>query len=103
MRRPFRKTTAWAAHLLREFKAPTGVTVMILCDADDLCHTVVQACRAQGFRLASTLQGHRCLCKPGWQLQARRYGKNVVRRRRTTSVVLPKPRGNVRDRSVDAG
>jgi hypothetical protein len=103
MGRPFRKTTALAAHLIREFKAPTGVTVMVLCDAYDLGHTVVQACRAQGFRLASPLTGNRRLFKPGWKLKAGRYGKHVFRRRRTTSLVLPKPHGRVRYRDVDAG
>jgi SRSO17 transposase len=103
MGRPFRKTTELAAHLIREFKAPRGVTVMVLFDAYYLCHTVVQACRAQGFRFASTLKGNRSLFKPGWKLKAGRYGKNVFRRRRTTSLALPKPHGSVRYRYVDAG
>jgi DDE superfamily endonuclease len=101
--RPFRKTTELAAHLIREFKAPAGVQVMVLFDAYYLCHTVVQACRAQGFRFASTLKGNRSLFKPGWKLKAGRYGKNVFRRRRTTSLVLPKPYASVRYRYVDAG
>jgi hypothetical protein len=36
---PFRKTTELAAQRLREFKAPMGVTVVVLCDADSLCPT----------------------------------------------------------------
>jgi len=103
MGRPFRKTTELAAHLIREFKAPRGVTVMVLFDAYDLCHTVVQACRAQGFRFASTLKGNRRLFKPGWKLKAGRSGKHVFRRRRPTSMALPKPHGRVRYRDVDAG
>jgi hypothetical protein len=73
--RPFRTTTALAAQLLQEFKAPAGVKVMVLCDAYYLCHPVVQACRAQGVRFASTLKGHRSLLKPGWTLKAGRYGQ----------------------------
>jgi hypothetical protein len=48
--RPFRKPTELVAHLGRELKAPLGVKVSVLFDADSLCHPVVQACRAQGFR-----------------------------------------------------
>jgi hypothetical protein len=100
---PFQQTTAWAAHLIREFKAPSGVTVIVLVDAYYLCHTVGQACRAQGLRMASTLKGHRSLFKPGWQLKAGRYGQNLLRRRRTRSLVLTKRHGRVRYRDVDAG
>src|SRR5262245_21297209 len=50
---PFRKTTELAAQLIREFKAPAGVKVMVLCDAYYLCHTVVKACREQHFHFAS--------------------------------------------------
>jgi SRSO17 transposase len=99
----FRKTTELAAHLIREFKAPAGVKVMVLFDAYYLCQTVVQACRAQGFRFASTLKGNRSLFKPGWKLKAGHYSKNLFRRRRTTSLVLTKPYGSVRYRYVDAG
>ncbi len=101
--RPFRKTTELAAHLIREFQAPSGVKVMVLFDAYYLCHTVVQACREQGFHFASTLKGNRSLFKPGWKLKAGRYGKNVFRRRRTMSLVLKKPHGSSRYRYVDAG
>jgi SRSO17 transposase len=101
--RPFRKTTELAAHLIREFKAPCGVKVIVLFDAYYLCHTVVQACRAQGFRFASTLKSNRSLFKPGWKLKAGRYGQNLFRRRRTTALLLTKPHGRVRYRYVDAG
>jgi SRSO17 transposase len=100
---PFQKTTELAAHLIREFKAPGGVKVIVLFDAYYLCHTVVQACRAQGFRFASTLKGNRNLFKPGWKLKAGRYGQNLFRRRRTMSLVLTKRHGRVRYRYVDAG
>jgi hypothetical protein len=100
---PFQKTTELAAHLIREFKCPGGVQVIVLFDADDLCHTVVQACRAQGCRLASTLTGHRRLFKPGWQLTAGRYGQKRFRRRRHMSLVLTKRHGRVRYRDVDVG
>jgi SRSO17 transposase len=100
---PFRKTTELAARLIREFKAPRGVKVMVVFDAYYLCHTVVQACREQGFRFASTLKGNRSLFKSGWKLKAGRYGKNLFRRCRTTSLGLTKPHGSVRYRYVDAG
>jgi hypothetical protein len=99
---PFRKTTALAIHLIWECDAPKGVTVLVLFDADDLCHTIVQACRVQRCRLASTLKGNCRLSKSGWKLKAGHYGKNVFRRRRTTSLVLQKPHGRVRYHSVDA-
>jgi hypothetical protein len=100
---PFHKTTELAAHLIREFQAPAGVQVMVLFDAYYLCHTVVQACRDQGFHFASTLKGNRRLCKQGWRLKAGRYGQNLFRRRRTTLLVIEKPHGHIRYRWVDAG
>jgi len=100
---PFCKTTELAAQLIQEFQAPTGVKVMVLFDAYYLCHTVVQACRDQGFHFASTLKSHRCLYKQGWRLKAGRYGQNLFRRRRTTPLVSAKSPGAVRYRYVDAG
>jgi hypothetical protein len=61
-----------AAQLIRECQAPTGVTVVGLFEADDLCPTVVQACREKRCHFASTLKSHRRLFKLGWQLQAGR-------------------------------
>ena len=100
---PFRKTTELAAELIRECKAPAGVKVMVLFDAYYLCHTVVKACREQGFHFASTLKSNRSLFKPGWKLKAGRYAKNLLRRRRTEPLMLEKPHGQVRYRYVDAG
>jgi SRSO17 transposase len=100
---PFRKTTELAAELIRECEAPAGVKVMVLFDAYYLCHTVVKACREQGFHFASTLKSHRSLFKPGWKLKAGRYGKNLFRRHRTAPLMLEKPHGQVRYRYVDAG
>ena len=100
---PFRKTTEVAAQLIRAFTPPDGVDVMVLFDAYYLCHTVVQACREQRFHFASTLKSNRSLFKQGWKLKAGRYGRNLVRRRRTTSLVSAKPQGNARYRWVDAG
>jgi SRSO17 transposase len=100
---PFRKTTELAAQLIREFKAPAGVKVVVLFDAYYLCRTVVQACREQHFHFASTLKSHRSLFKPGWKLKAGRYGRNLLRRRRTDPLVIAKPHGKARDRFVDAG
>jgi SRSO17 transposase len=100
---PFRKTPELAAELIREGKAPAGVKVMVLFDADYLCHTVVKACREQGFHLAATLKSNRSLFKPGWKLKAGRDGTNRFRRRRTAPLMLEKPHGQVRYRYVDAG
>jgi SRSO17 transposase len=100
---PFRKTTALAAQLIREFQPPAGIKVMVLFDAYYLCRTVVKACREQGFHFASTLKSNRRLSKQGWRLKAGRYGRNLCRRRRTDTLDLAKPYGRVRYRFVDAG
>jgi SRSO17 transposase len=100
---PFRKTTELAAQLLREFKAPISVTVVVLFDADYLCPTVVKAYREKSFHLASTLKSHRRLFKLGWKLKAGRYGRNLFRRRRTDTLDLWKPYERVHYRFGDAG
>jgi hypothetical protein len=100
---PFRKTTELAAQLIREFTPPAGVKVIVLFDAYYLCRTVVQACREQHFPLASTLKSNRTLYKQGWKLHAGRYGRNLLRRRRTEPLVIDKPHGSARYRYVDAG
>ena len=101
--RPFRKTTELAAQLIRECKAPTGVKVVVLCDAYDLCPTVVKACREQRFHVASTLKSNRSRFKQGWKLKAGRYGRDLFRRRRADTLALSKPYGQVHYRFVDAG
>jgi SRSO17 transposase len=100
---PFRKTTELAAQLIREFKAPAGVKVVVLFDAYYLCRTVVQACREKHFHFASTLKSNRSLFKQGWKLKAGRYGRNLFRRRRADTLVIVKPHGKARYRFVDAG
>src|SRR4029450_3824407 len=100
---PFQKTTELAAQLIREFKAPAGVKVVVLFDAYYLCPTVVKACREQQFHFASTLKSNRSLFKQGWKLHAGRDGRNLFRRRRTDTLDLAKPYGSVRYRFVDAG
>ena len=99
----FRKTTELAAQLIQEFKAPTGVNVIVLFEAYDLCRRVVQACRDQHGHFASTLKSNRSLFKSGWKLKAGRYGKNLFRRRHTATLVSAKPHGSARYRDVDAG
>jgi hypothetical protein len=99
---PFHKTLELAAQLIREFEPPTGVKVVVLFDADSLCPTVVKACCERQFHLASTLQSYRSLFKQGWKLKAGRYGRNLGRRRRTDTLDLTKPYGQVRYRFVDA-
>jgi hypothetical protein len=98
-----RKTTALTAQLIREFKAPPGVAMVVLFDAYDLCSTIVKACRETPFHVASTLKSHRRLFELGWKLKAGRYGRNLFRRRRTDTLDLSKPYGQVHDRFVDAG
>jgi hypothetical protein len=100
---PFHKTTELAAQLIREFTPPAGVKVVVVFDAYYLCPTVVKACRAQHFHFASTLKSNRSLFTQGWKLNAGRYGRNLFRRRRTTTLDLAKPDGPVRYRFVDAG
>jgi hypothetical protein len=100
---PFRKTTELAAQLIREFRPPAGVKVMVLFDTYYLCPTVVKACRESRFHFASTLKSNRSLFKHGWKLQAGRYGRNLFRRRRTDTLDLAKSYGPVRYRFVDAG
>ena len=100
---PCRKTTAWAAHLMREVNAPAGVKGRGLFEASDLCATGVQACREQRFPLASTLKSHRRRFKPGWKLKAGRSGRNRCRRHRTETPVITKPYGSARDRYREAG
>jgi hypothetical protein len=100
---PFQKTTELAAQLIREFKAPSSVKVVVLFDAYYLCPTVVKACRQQCFPFASTLKTNRRLFKQGWKLEAGRYGRNLFRRRRTDTLTIAKPHGRARYRFVDAG
>jgi len=100
---PFDTTTERAGPRIRELKAPVGVTVMVVFDADDLCHIVVQACQEQHLHCASTRKSHRRLCTPGWKRKAGRYGKHLCRRRRTPTGVLAKPQGVVCSRVGDAG
>jgi hypothetical protein len=76
---------------------------MVVFEADSRCHTVVQACRDQGVHFASPLKGNRRLCTQGWKLQAGRYGKHLLRRRRTTLWVIETPARQVRYRWIDAG
>jgi hypothetical protein len=76
---------------------------MVLFDVYYLGLTVVQACREQHFHFASTLKSNRSLFKQGWKLKAGRYGRNLFRRRRTTSLVSAKPQGNACFHWVDAG
>jgi hypothetical protein len=92
-----------AAHLRRECNAPAGVKVIVWGDAYELCPTVVQACREKRCHVASTLQSHRSLFKPGWKLTAGREGRHPCRRRRTDTLVITKPHGRARYRVVEAG
>ena len=76
---------------------------MVRLDAYSLCATVVKAGREQGLPFASTLKSHRSLFKVGWQLKAGRDGRKLFRRRRTDTLALSKPSGQVRYRFVAAG
>ena len=77
--------------------------MLVLCEAYYLCPTVVKACREQRLHLASTRKSHRSLFKPGWKLQAGRYGRHQLRRHRTAPLISAKPHGSARYRDLDAG
>jgi DDE superfamily endonuclease len=100
---PFRKTTEWAAPLIREVTPPAGVKVVVRFETYSLCRSVVQACRDQHFHFAATLKSNRNLFKQGWRLTAGRYGKKLLRRRRPQTFVLATPHGQACYRYVDAG
>jgi hypothetical protein len=92
--------------LFRAHVIPWGIRLCVnnqACAADDLCPTVVQACREQCCPLASTRKRHRHLVKPGWKLKAGRSGHHLVRRRRPATLAITKPHGSARDRVVEAG
>src|SRR5215813_2302665 len=88
---------------MREFRAPTGVKVVGLFEAYDLCATVVKACRAHHCHLVSTLKSHRRRFKRGWKRKSGRDGRKLLRRCRTDPLDLSKPSGPGHDRFVDAG
>jgi hypothetical protein len=100
---PCQKTTALAAPRMRECQAPAGGKVLVWCDADDRCPTVVKACREKRVSLASTLKSPRRLFKPGWKLNAGRDGRHQFRRHRTEPLVIAKPHGSTRYRDLEAG
>lgn len=100
---PLRQTTALAAPRLRAFTPPTGGTVVVWCEACSLCPTVVQACRAPPWPLASTLQRHRRLGTHGGQRNAGRSGRQRCRRRRPAPLDRATSSGPVRSRGVEAG
>ena len=100
---PVRKPTEWAAQLMREFQAPARIKVMVVCEAYDRCPPVVKACREKRLHLTATRKSPRRLFKPGWQLQAGRYGRHQCRRHRTEPLVIAKPHGSARYRDLAAG
>ncbi|HSF31784.1 MAG TPA: transposase [Candidatus Tectomicrobia bacterium] len=100
---PVPKTTALAAQLLRELQAPARGQVMVRFAAYYRCPTVVKACREKRVHLASTRKRHRSLFKPGWKLNAGRYGRHQCRRHRPEALVIAKPHGSARYRYVEAG
>ena len=77
---PFGKTTELAAELIESFTPPEGVKVTVLFDSFYLCKTVVKACRAKGFRFASTLKANRNLFRGSRKLKAGSYGLRAYRR-----------------------
>jgi len=101
--RSCRKTTPVAAQLMRACKAPPGVQVIVLGEASSLGTTVVQACREPQGHCASPLTRHRRLLTRGWQRTAGRSGRTLLRRRRTDTLDLSKPEGQVHERCVEAG
>jgi len=96
---PFRKTTELAADLIGEFTPPEGVKVVALFDSYYLCKTVVKACRAKGFRFASTLKANRNLFRGGRKLKAGKYAHSAWKRGSKETI----RRRNATYRLVDAG
>jgi len=99
----FKKTTQFAAELIREFNPPKGVKVRVLFDSYYLCPKVVKACRRKGFRLVSTLKSNRNLFKPGRKLKAGKYGHNLFRHGSKQSMSIKKTDLVVHYTYVDAG
>jgi SRSO17 transposase len=96
---PFAKTTELAAELIESFTPPAGVKVTVLFDSYYLCKTVVNACRAKGFRFASTLKANRNLFRGGRKLKAGSYSGRAYRRGQKKSLRV----GEATYRLVDAG
>lgn len=99
----FKKTTQFAAELIREFNPPPGVNVRVLFDSYYLCPKVVKTCRRKGFRFVSTLKSNRNLFKHGRKLKAGKYGRNLFRRGSKQSLSLKKGNGVVHYTYIDAG
>lgn len=79
--RPYRKTTAIAAELIRAFTPPSGVKVRVLFDAYYLCPTVTQACQAQGFLWFSVASKNRNLLVRGRKTRVGDLGPGVLKHR----------------------
>lgn len=100
--RPFKKTTQLAADLISEFEPPEGVQVRVLFDSYYLCPTVVNSCRAKGFRFVSTLKSNRNLYKNGRKLKAGAYGWGLLGRRSKKTCRIEKAGGSADYTYVDA-
>ena len=79
--RPYRKTTALAAELIRAFTPPAGVKVRVLFDAYYLCPTVTKACEAQGFQWFSVASKNRNLTVDGRPRKVGDLGPGVLKHR----------------------
>ena len=100
---PFKKITELAAELIHSFKAPDGVTVLVLFDSYYLCTKVVRACRSKKFHFVSTLKSNRNLYVRGKKLKAGTYGTNLYRRKAKSTLKVSKKRDIAQYKYVDAG
>jgi hypothetical protein len=77
----YRKTTAIAAELIREFTPPKGVKVRVLFDAFYLCPVVTKACQLQDFQWYSVASKNRNLVVKGRMTTVGHLGPGTLRHR----------------------
>jgi SRSO17 transposase len=100
---PFRKITHLAAELIRSFKAPQGMKVIVLFDSYYLCPVVTKACQSKGFHFVSALKSNRNLKSKGRKLKSGSYGVHCFKTRKISSMKLSKENGIAYYHYVDAG
>lgn len=80
-KQPYRKTTAIAAELIRQFEPPAGLKVRVLFDAFYLCPAVTKACSDRGFAWFSVASSNRNLTVGKGARKIGAIGAGVVRSR----------------------
>jgi SRSO17 transposase len=79
--RTYRKTTAIAAELIRQFEPPEGLNVRVLFDAFYLCPAVTNVCADRGFTWFSVAASNRHLTVGQRSRRIGEIGPGVVRGR----------------------